>query len=157
TPNTGILEAKEAIVRYVKKYKNLDASPEEIAIVPGGKPTMFFSILSLVEPGDEVIYPNPGYPIYESLIRFAGGVPVPMPLIEENDFRVDIDDIKKKINSKTKMLIINSPANPTGGLLSKEDIHSMAELLIGKGIFVLSDEIYDRIVYEGEPVSMATI
>lgn len=157
TPNTGLLEAKEAVVEYVKKYKNIDATPEEIVIVPGGKPTMFFSILALVEPGDEVIYPNPGYPIYESLIRFAGGIPVPMPLVEENDFNVDIEDLKKKINPKTKMVIINSPANPTGGLLSKRNIENIAELLIGKGIFVLSDEIYDRIVYEGSPTSMATI
>lgn len=157
TPNTGLLEAKEAVVEYVKKYKNIDTNPEEIVIVPGGKPTMFFAILALVEPGDEVIYPNPGYPIYESLIRFAGGVPVPMPLIEENDFRVDIEDFKSKINSKTKMVIINSPANPTGGLLSKEDIENIAELLVGKGIFVLSDEIYDRMVYEGKPTSIATI
>lgn len=157
TPNTGLLEAKEAVVEYVKKYKNIDTNPEEVVIVPGGKPTMFFAILALVEPGDEVIYPNPGYPIYESLIRFAGGVPVPMPLIEENDFRVDIEDFKSKINSKTKMVIINSPANPTGGLLSKEDIENIAELLVGKGIFVLSDEIYDRMVYEGKPTSIATI
>lgn len=157
TPNTGLLEAKEAVVEYVKKYKNIDTTPEEVVIVPGGKPTMFFSILALVEPGDEVIYPNPGYPIYESLIRFAGGTPVPMPLVEENDFSVDIEDLKKKINPKTKMVIINSPANPTGGLLSKKNIEDIAELLIGKGIFVLSDEIYDRIVYEGSPTSMATI
>lgn len=157
TPNTGLLEAKEAVVEYIKKYKNIDTTAEEVVIVPGGKPTMFFAILALVEPGDEVIYPNPGYPIYESLIRFAGGIPVPMPLIEENDFSVDIEDLKMKINSKTKMVIINSPANPTGGLLSKEDIENVAELLIGKGIFVLSDEIYDRIVYEGSPISMATI
>ena len=157
TPNTGLIEAKEAVVEYVKKYKNIDTNPEEVVIVPGGKPTMFFAILALVEPGDEVIYPNPGYPIYESLIRFAGGVPVPMPLIEENDFRVDIEDFKSKINSKTKMVIINSPANPTGGLLSKEDIENIAELLVGKGIFVLSDEIYDRMVYEGKPTSIATI
>lgn len=157
TPNTGLLEAKEAVVEYVKKYKNIDTDPEEVVIVPGGKPTMFFAILALVEPGDEVIYPNPGYPIYESLIRFAGGVPVPMPLMEENDFRVDIEDFKSKINSKTKMVIINSPANPTGGLLSKEDIENIAELLVGKGIFVLSDEIYDRMVYEGKPTSIATI
>ena len=118
---------------------------------------MFFTILSLVEAGDEVIYPNPGYPIYESLIRFAGGIPVPMPLVEENDFRVDIEDLKSKITSKTKMIIINSPGNPTGGVLTEEDISQMADLIRGKGIFVLSDEIYERIVYEGKAVSMATM
>ena len=157
TPNTGLFEVKDAIVNYVKKYKNIDTNRDEVVIVPGGKPTMFFTILSLVEAGDEVIYPNPGYPIYESLIRFAGGIPVPMPLVEENDFRVDIEDLKSKITSKTKMIIINSPGNPTGGVLTEEDISQMADLIRGKGIFVLSDEIYERIVYEGKAVSMATM
>lgn len=157
TPNSGILEVKESIVKYVKKYKNVDTNTDEVVIVPGGKPTMFFSILALVHPGDEVLCPNPGYPIYESLVRFCGGIPVPVPLIEKNDFRVDMEDLKSKINPKTKMLIINSPANPTGGIYTKEDIEQIADLIRGKGIFVLSDEIYDRMVYEGTPVSMATM
>lgn len=157
TPNSGILEVKESIVDYVKKYKNLDINVDEVVIVPGGKPTMFFSILALVEVGDEVIYPNPGYPIYESLIRFAGGIPVPMPLVEENDFRVDIEDLKKKISEKTKMVIINNPANPTGGVFTKQDIEQIADVIRGKGIFILSDEIYDRMIYDGSPVSIATM
>ncbi len=157
TPNSGMIEVKQAIVDYVKKYRNIDTNKDEVVVVPGGKPTMFFTILALVENGDEVIYPNPGYPIYESLIRFVGGVPVPMPLIEENDFRVDIEDLSKKITSKTKMIIINSPANPTGGILTKDDLSQIADLIRGKGIFVLSDEIYSRIVYDGDPVSIATM
>lgn len=157
TPNSGMFEVKDAIVNYVKKYRNIDTNSDEVVVVPGGKPTMFFTILALVEEGDEVIYPNPGYPIYESLIRFVGGIPVPMPLVEENDFRVDIEDFRKKINSKTKMVIINSPANPTGGILTEDDLRQMADIIRGKGIFVLSDEIYSRIVYEGNPVSIATM
>lgn len=157
TPNSGMIEVKQAIVDYAKKYRNIDTNKDEVVVVPGGKPTMFFTILALVESGDEVIYPNPGYPIYESLIRFVGGVPVPMPLVEENDFRVDIEDLSKKITSKTKMIIINSPANPTGGILTKEDLSQIADLIRGKGIFVLSDEIYSRIVYDGDPVSIATM
>jgi aspartate/methionine/tyrosine aminotransferase len=130
---------------------------EEAVVVPGGKPIMFFTIIALVNPGDEVIYPNPGFPIYESVIKFAGGTPVPMPLKEENDFRIDIDDLKKKVNLKTKMLIINSPANPTGGVLTEDDIRKIADLVKDKNIIVLSDEIYDRMIYEGNPVSIATM
>lgn len=156
--NSGMPEVKDAIVDYCKKYKNIDTKREEVVVVPGGKPTMLFSILALVEEGDEVIYPNPGYPIYESLIRFVGGIPVPMPLVEKNDFRVDIEDFKSKINEKTKMVIINSPANPTGGILTEEDIRSIADAIRGKGIFVLSDEIYARVIYDGpKPVSIATM
>lgn len=156
--NSGMPEVKDAIVDYCKKYKNIDTKREEVVVVPGGKPTMLFSILALVEEGDEVIYPNPGYPIYESLIRFVGGIPVPMPLVEKNDFRVDIEDFKSKINEKTKMVIINSPANPTGGILTEEDIRSIADAIRGKGIFVLSDEIYARVIYdEPKPVSIATM
>lgn len=156
--NSGMSEVKDAIVQYCKKYKNIDTNREEVVVVPGGKPTMLFSILALVEEGDEVIYPNPGYPIYESLIRFVGGVPVPMPLVEKNDFRVDIEDFKSKINEKTKMVIINSPGNPTGGVLTESDIEAIADVIRGKGIFVLSDEIYARMVYDGPtPISIATM
>lgn len=157
TPNSGMFEVKDAIVEYTKKYKNVDTNRDEVVVVPGGKPIMFFTILALVEEGDEVIYPNPGYPIYESLIRFVGGVPVPMPLIEENDFRVDMEDLKQKINSKTKLIILNSPANPTGGVLTGEDMSGIADTIRGKGIFVLTDEIYSRVVYDGQPVSIATM
>lgn len=157
TPNSGMFEVKDTIAEYAKKYKNVDTNRDEVVIVPGGKPIMFFTILALVEEGDEVIYPNPGYPIYESLIRFVGGIPVPMPLVEKNDFRVDIEDLKQKITSKTKMVILNSPANPTGGILTEDDMKQIADLIRGKGIFILTDEIYSRIVYDSEPVSIATM
>lgn len=157
TPAPGLPELREAIACYVKKYKNVDTNIDEVVVVPGGKPIIFFSIISLINPGDEVIYPNPGFPIYESVIRFAGGIPIPMPLKEENGFRIDIEDFKNKINSKTKMVIINSPANPTGGVLTEDDIMRISEIVTGKNIIVLSDEIYDRIVYKGRAVSIATM
>lgn len=157
TPNLGIYEVRESIARYAQKTKSIITKPEEVVIVPGGKPIMFYTFMALVNPGDEVIYPNPGYPIYESLIRFTGAKPVPMPLIEDNDFRVDIEDLKKKINDKTKLIIINSPANPTGGVFSKEDIENIANLIRDKDIYVLSDEIYERINYGIKPTSIASI
>lgn len=157
TAAPGLPELRGAIVDYVKKYKNVDTNIDEVVVVPGGKPIMFYAIIATVNPGDEVIYPNPGFPIYESVIKFAGGIPVPMPLKEENDFRIDIEDLKSKINSKTKMVIINSPANPTGGVLTEEDIRKIAELVAGKNILVLADEIYDRIVYAGNTRSIATM
>lgn len=156
TPNVGLKEAREAIVQYTWEHKKIRTNVNEVVVVPGGKPIMFFTILALVNPGDEVIYPNPGYPIYESLIRFVGGIPVPMPLVEANGFRVDVDDLKAKINPKTKMIIINSPANPTGGVLSPADLRVISELVHDKDIFILSDEIYSRIYYDEPPVSIAT-
>lgn len=157
TPAAGMPELRETIVKYAKKYKNVDTNLDEITVVPGGKPIMYFVITALINPGDEVLYPNPGFPIYESVIKFVGGTPVPVPLREENNFRIDIEDLKKSITPKTRLIIINSPANPTGGVLTKEDIEKIADLVRGKNIFVLSDEIYDRIVYDGEPVSIATM
>lgn len=157
TPASGLPIVRQAIANYVKERKNVAATAEEVVIVPGGKPIMFYVIMALVDPGDEVLYPNPGFPIYESVIKFAGGTAVPMPLLEVNDFRLDIDDLAKKINERTKLIIINSPANPTGGFLTKEDIERIADLVRGKNILVLSDEIYDRVVYEGTPLSIASL
>jgi aspartate/methionine/tyrosine aminotransferase len=157
TPAPGLPAVREAIAQYVRDYKGIDANMNEVVIVPGGKPIMFFTIMALVNPGDEVMYPNPGFPIYESVIRFVGGVPVPLPLREEKDFRLDIDELRSKISPKTKLIILNSPANPTGGVLTEEDIRRIADAIRGKNIFVLSDEIYERIVYEGRPVSIATM
>ena len=152
TPAPGIPEVRETIAEYVRKHKKVDTSAEEIVIVPGGKPIMFFSIMATVNPGDEVIYPNPGFPIYESVIRFVGGKAVPIPLREENQFRLDVNELAQLITPKTKMLIINSPGNPTGGVLTSEDIKAIANLVSGKEILVLSDEIYDRIVYSDTPL-----
>lgn len=158
TAAPGIPEVRETIANYIRSYKNVDASADEVVIVPGGKPIMFFSIMATVNPGDEVIYPNPGFPIYESVIRFVGGTPVPIPLREENQFRLDVNELAQLITPKTKMLIINSPGNPTGGVLTNEDVKAIADLVRGKGILVLSDEIYDRIVYsDTHPLSIASL
>ena len=119
---------------------------------------MFFTMLTLVEPGDEVIYPNPGFPIYESCIKFARGIPVPMPLTADNDFRPDVEKLKSLITPKTKLIIINNPGNPPGGIFEKEDILAIADILKDRpDIFVLSDEIYDRLMYDGETISIASI
>lgn len=158
SPTLGFNELRQAVADYVKKYKNVDAGPENVAIVPGGKPTMFFTMMTLVRPGDEVIYPNPGFPIYESCIKFAEGVPVPLPITAENDFRLDIEKFKSLITPKTKLIIINSPGNPTGGVFEKEDILAMAEVLRDRpDIFILSDEIYDRLVFDGKTFSIASL
>lgn len=157
-PTLGYNELREAVADYVKEYKNIDATKDNVVIVPGGKPTMFFTMLTLVEPGDEVIYPNPGFPIYESCIKFARGIPVPMPLTADNDFRPDVEKLKSLITPKTKLIIINNPGNPTGGIFEKEDILAIADILKDRpDIFVLSDEIYDRLMYDGETISIASI
>ena len=158
SPTLGFNELRQAVADYVKKYKDVDAGLENVAIVPGGKPTMFFTMMTLVRPGDEVIYPNPGFPIYESCIKFAEGVPVPLPITAENDFRLDIEKFKSLITPKTKLIIINSPGNPTGGVFEKEDILAMAEVLRDRpDIFILSDEIYDRLVFDGKTFSIASL
>lgn len=156
-PAQGYLPFREAIADYAKKYKGVNASADEVVVVPGGKPIMFYTIMALVNKGDEVIYPNPGFPIYESMINFVEGVPVPLSIMEENDFRLDVNELKSKITPKTKLIILNSPANPTGGVLTKDDIDSVAEAIKGKGIYVLSDEIYERVVYSGSVKSIASI
>jgi len=158
TPTPGLPEVRQTIADYVERYKGIKSSLDEVIVVPGGKPIMFFTMLMLVENGDEVIYPNPSFPIYESCIKFSGGVPVPIPLLAENGFGFDVDLLKKSITDKTKLVIINNPGNPTGGTSSHEDIVKIAEILKDHpGIFVMSDEIYDRIVYEGSVTSIATL
>ncbi|AFM39992.1 aspartate/tyrosine/aromatic aminotransferase [Desulfosporosinus acidiphilus SJ4] len=158
TPAPGIPEVRETIAGYIRNHKQVEASFENVVIVPGGKPIMFFSILATVNPDDEVIYPNPGFPIYESVIRFVGAKPVPIPLREEKQFRLDVNELAQLITPKTKMLIINSPGNPTGGVLTHEDVEAIADLVRGKEILVLSDEIYDRIIYGNtHPLSIASL
>ncbi len=129
---------------------------ENVVVVPGGKPIIYFPLTALIDPGDEVIYPNPGFPIYESVINFLGAKAVPLPLTEDKDFSFDIEDLKKLVNDKTKLLIINSPQNPTGGMLSAADLDAIAELAVKHDFWVLSDEIYSKIIYEGEHDSIAT-
>jgi aspartate/methionine/tyrosine aminotransferase len=157
-PSAGIPELREAIAEYISKTRKIKVEPEEVVVTPGAKPIMFFAILACVNPGEEVLYPNPGFPIYESVINFVGAKPVPIPLLEENDFRMDHEYLKKKITKKTKMIIINSPENPTGGVLTKEDLKVIADCISNRDdVIVLSDEIYSRIIYEGEHESIASL
>lgn len=149
-PSAGLPEAREAIARFVQETRGVQVGPENVVVTPGAKPIMFFTILALVDPGDEVIYPNPGFPIYESVIRFLGGRAVPIELREKNDFRIDMDELRSKVTDKTKLIIINSPQNPTGSILTRDDLSVVAELALERGIYVLADEIYSELVYEGK-------
>ncbi|MCK4427006.1 MAG: pyridoxal phosphate-dependent aminotransferase [candidate division Zixibacteria bacterium] len=155
-PSAGLPEFREVIAEEISKTRKINVNPDQVVVTPGGKPIIFFSILALIEQGDEVIYPNPSYPIYESVINFIGGKAVPIQLREENDFRLDTDELKKLVTDKTKMIIINSPQNPTGGILTKDDLKVIADIALSKDIMVLSDEIYSRIIYEGEHHSISS-
>lgn len=156
TPSAGMLELRQVVAEYISKTRKLDVKPEEVVITPGGKPVMFFGILALVNQGDEVLYPNPGFPVYESVIKFVGAKPIPIPLKEENEFSLDPEYVKKKITKKTKMIILNSPENPTGGVIPREQLKVIADCLEDRDdVFVLSDEIYSRIIYEGKPESIS--
>lgn len=157
-PAAGILELREAIAEYLSESRGINVSPEEVVVTPGAKPIIFLSILACVEPGDEVLYPNPGFPIYESMINFVGAKPVPMVLKEENDFRIDNEDVADKINKKTKMIILNSPENPTGGVLSKDNLEAIADRLKNRDdVVVLSDEVYCQIIYDDKHESIASL
>lgn len=156
-PSAGLMPFRESIARYISRTRGIEVSPEEVVVTPGAKPIIFFSILSCINEGDEVIYPNPGFPIYESVINFVGAKAVPLPLLEEKDFRFDVDMLREKITDKTKLIIINSPQNPTGGILTKSDLESIADLAKEKDIWVFSDEIYCNMVYDGEFQSIASI
>ena len=156
-PTPGIIPLREAIAEYCASYKNVNTNIDEIVVTPGGKPVMFFAMLMLTQEGDEAIYPNPGFPIYESVIKFSGAKPVPMPLLEKNNFRVDLKKLEKDINGRTRLIIINNPGNPTGGMFSADDIRAIADMVRGRGIYVLSDEIYDRIVFGERPLSIASL
>jgi len=156
TPSSGLPEVKQVIAEHVSKTRGLDVKPEEIVVTPGAKPVMFFSLLALVSPGNEVMYPNPGFPAYEALIKFVDAKPVPIPLKEENGFSFDPEYVKEKISKKTKMIILNSPENPTGGIMLRKDLKVIADCLEDRNdVFVLSDEIYSKIVYEGKPESIS--
>jgi aspartate/methionine/tyrosine aminotransferase len=140
---------RQAIAEDSGKRRGIRISPEQVVISPGGKPNLFFPTLALVEPGDEVIYPDPGFPTYEAMIRLAGGVPVPVPLFEEKSFSFDLEAFERLINHRTKMIIINSPGNPTGGVIPPADLEQIAWLVNKFNCWVLSDEIYSRIAYDG--------
>ena len=149
TPPAGTPAFRQAIAMDASARRGIDISPEQVVVSPGGKPNIFFPTLALVNPGDEVIYPNPGFPTYEAMIGVAGGVPIPVPLVEENDFSFDLGVFDKLINEKTKLIIINSPSNPTGGIIPKADLEHIATAAKKYDCWVLSDEIYARIVYDG--------
>ena len=149
-PSAGLPDLREAIAGEVSRTRGAKVSPEEVVVVPGGKPIIFFSILALIDEGDEVIYPNPGFPIYESMIRYVGGRAVPIRLREERDFRLDVDELAALIKDRTRLIILNSPHNPTGGVLGKRDIAQIAEVIGDRNVMVLSDEIYSRLIFEGQ-------
>jgi aspartate/methionine/tyrosine aminotransferase len=153
-PTPGFPDFREAIASYISTTRGIRVSGQNVVVVPGGKPIMFFAMLAVVEPGDEVIYPNPGFPIYESVINFLGATPVPIPLVESRGFSFDLDTFAAKLSPRTKMIVLNSPANPTGGVMPKEDLKRIADLTRDLDVLILSDEIYSRICYEDEPQSI---
>jgi aspartate/methionine/tyrosine aminotransferase len=157
TPSAGIPELREAIARHVGETRGLPIKPEQVVVTPGGKPIMFFVILALVQAGDEVLTPNPGFPIYESMIRFTGARPVFYRLREEDHFRFDPEEFKRAVSDRTRLIILNSPHNPTGGGLEPSDLQIIAEVARARDIPVLSDEIYWRILYDGKFTSIASL
>jgi len=157
TAAAGTIEARAAAAEHLNKTRGISVVPEDIILMPGVKPLIFAAIVALVNRGDEVICPNPGYPTYESVVEFVGATPVPMRLGEENDFRFDTAELKQLISPKTKMIVLNSPENPTGGVLTKEDMQVIMELAEEHDLWILSDEIYSRLVYDNEFVSVASV
>jgi aspartate/methionine/tyrosine aminotransferase len=156
-PAAGLPDLRQTIADYVSRTRNVPVSSEEVVVVPGGKPIIFFTILALVDAGDEVIYPNPGFPIYESMINYSLGKAVPIPLREERKFSVDVKELASLITDRTKLIILNSPHNPTGGMLTRKDIFEIAEAIGDRNILVLSDEIYSRLIFEGEDFSIMSV
>jgi aspartate aminotransferase len=156
-PSPGLPELRQTIADYVARTRNVKVAPEEVVVVPGGKPIMFYAITALAEEGDEVIDPNPGFPIYESMINFVGAKAVPIQLREELDFRLDVKELAAKITSNTRLIILNSPHNPTGGVLTKKDVLGIAAAIGDRDIMVLSDEIYSRLLFEGEHFSIMSV
>lgn len=156
-PSAGIPEAREAGAEYLSKTRGIKIAPEQVVVMPGAKPFIYCGVVALINAGDEVIVPNPGYPPYRSVVKFVGATPVPVRLREENDFRFKIDEFRKLITPKTKMVILNSPCNPTGGVLTTEDLEAIYGEAKKHDFWILSDEIYSRMIYEGEFHSIAAI
>jgi aspartate/methionine/tyrosine aminotransferase len=156
-PSAGLPELREAVAEESTRRRGVRATPEMVVITPGAKPIMFFVILALVDPGDEVLYPNPGFPIYESMIRYIGGIPVPVRLLEEHGFALDVDQLCSKVGPKTRLIVLNYPHNPTGGTIPESGLRAIASVAAKHGVPVLSDEIYCRILYDGEHRSIAAL
>src|SRR3989442_13917898 len=156
-PSAGLPELRQTIAEYVSRTRKVPVSSDEVVVVPGGKPIIFFTILALIESGDEVLYPNPGFPIYESMVNYSVGKGIPIPLREERDFSVDVKELASLITDHTRLIILNSPHNPTGGVLTRKDIFEIAEAIGDRNILVLSDEIYSRLIYEGEHFSIMSV
>jgi aspartate/methionine/tyrosine aminotransferase len=156
-PSAGLPQLRETIAQNVSETRGVNATPDEVVVVPGGKPIIFFVMLALADEGDEIIYPNPGFPIYESMINYVGAKAVPIRLREEMDFRLDVAELAGLINDRTKLIILNSPQNPTGGMLTKSDIEEIARAIGDRNVMVMSDEIYSRLIFEGEHHSIMSI
>jgi aspartate aminotransferase len=160
-PAAGLPELRQTIADYVSRTRSVPVGSDEVVVVPGGKPIIFFAILALIEAGDEVIYPNPGFPIYESMIHYVGGNAVAIPLREDRDFSVDVKELASLITDRTKLIILNSPHNPTGGMLTKKDVVEIAEAIGDRNIMILSDEIYSRLIFDpkqdGEHFSIMSV
>ena len=156
-PTQGYPDFREAIAAHVSETRGIPAKASQVCVVPGGKPILFFPMMALLEEGDEVIYPNPGFPIYESMTRFLGATPVPIPLVESRGFSFDLDRFRDSLTPRTKMVILNSPQNPTGGVIPPDDLRVIADLVRDRDLIVLSDEIYSRIYYNEPPLSIASL
>jgi aspartate aminotransferase len=156
-PTPGLPELREAIAAHVSHTRAIHVGPQHVSVVPGGKPMIFFPMLALLEPGDEVIYPDPAFPIYESMINFLGATPVPIPLVEDRGFSFDLNLLRDRLSAKTKLLILNSPHNPTGGVIPAADIRAIAEMVRDRDLMVLSDEIYSQIYFSEAPLSIASV
>src|SRR5438128_4228040 len=155
TPSAGVVELREAIAGYLSERRGVRADPDQVIVTPGAKPIMFYALLALLDEGDEAIYPDPGFPIYSSMIEFAGARGPPLALREENGFQPDIDELRRLVNPRTKVLILNSPNNPTGGVLSRDAVRDIAAIARERDLWVLADEIYGELVYDGEHRSIA--
>ncbi len=152
TPPIGMKSLREVIAEDAGRRRGLQFHPDQVVVSPGAKPNLFFPAMALIEPGDEVIYPNPGFPTYDAMIRVAGGIPVPVPLLEQNSFSFDLEAFQRLVNDRTRLIILNSPSNPTGGVIPRADLQQIAEAAVKHDCWVMSDEIYARIVYDGGSV-----
>jgi aspartate aminotransferase len=156
-PSAGLPELRQTIADYVSRTRRVKVSADEVVVVPGGKPIIFFTMLALIDEGDEIVYPNPGFPIYESMINYVSGKAVPIQLREDHDFSLDVNELAALITDRTKLIILNSPQNPTGGVMQRKDVEQVAKVIGDRNILVLSDEIYSRLLFEGEHFSIMSV